>query len=1659
MKVFTQKRILLIPVLVFLIAAIMAIAIPAVASTPESYYGVQVSMGGNVSINYLYTDLGDADSVVVIVRDSAGTELSRNAIPIDEITQNDDGRYVISTKLAAAEMTNYVTVYTQKNGVKLGERHTYSVKTYAAEVLANEEYSEYHAAIKAMLNYGAMAQAHFGVNTNDLANSDVYRGTANPISAVTDIDCAKADWTDGATLKFGGYEAVLESATAFRIYFTYSGSGNLFATVEREGVSAQKSAVYRDSANGRYYVKINNIGATLYDKQYTVKVTDGSDDLSVSASILNYVDTVLVSSDTTKTQKNAVRAMYNHYVWTANAAPQFTDCAHAYTHTEAADANSATDYVCSTCGVSIKKVPDSVEIYKSPIEIAGEYTRVDPLQVGELMTDADGTVFARIHGGNSKNNYNTYRFYGHGAETGKYLVIKYRLPSDNHTPQSTMHWFVKSNATGSAFAKCEVKVSEDNKWHIIVVDLDQMTDDNTGFMPNADGKYYANDMWFRPLSYSKQGTTEDTMDIAYIAMCNDLSDVSELIDETTYERHVSKTVSTLVTTATNECLQHNVIETRTSTACSYECGFCDKDFGVFDLSDINYFCSAKQLADFGVTSSRPIGDHYSYSTTYHEENGVIFARMLYNDEHYREFGGSSGQIYVHGDYHYNPGKCEDSTGRFLVLKIRNTGNTQYKLEISSTGGTLTGSANKKAVNLGTANRWETVVVDLAAFANYSAYDTSENAGICCRITSSGSIIGEDYIDIAYCAIVDDLNEAKQIIGNEETYNYYANINSWATNGVTCNTSTMSCRSECTKKEIAITCAGGKYYIYSCTTCGHYYSTRKFVSNDINWYVTPQYLANKYSYANADQILTDDDGTEFVRMIGGQGSGTYNTLPLGTPGTSLSVGQYYVVKYRLSADNPTKHELQHFFTRSTNAVAGKYDKITYQVHSDGEWHIVVIAIDDYTSTNNYYPNETDGLYYTDSLWMRPLTDGSTGSGIATAEDYIDYAYVALCDTLEDVAELAGDENYELHYSSAGYRVIDPKTGKCAIHNYVESNDGSIYKMECTDCGHVYAEKNIANINKFVSATDTSKFTTLYMPTGNSFPTLETEYNKTTGEYVMYSSHTHNYKNTDGTPKNSEGHMYFFGSHVTGGLLTVPIDRAGQYLVLKFRTFEVSKMVLQARTGDNAYNGSITRTTGFNNGWETVIIDLSEIASYEVGAENTTFSIRMQVFRAATADPAQTVQVAYAAIVDNLDEAAQVIGNDDVNLYTSWSKAPTTYTKTDVACSGSILGHTTANATCTSDRVCDACGITYAEPAGHQYTENRSAQTIASYATADTPATYYKSCVCGKLSDETFTYGKTLNEMVDYTKVERYESIASGITNGEKFLFFTDPHYVTAAADGIIGSSYDNAIGIMGMYYDKVGASFTLCGGDWFNNSNTRENALFNMADINSRMEAAFGDNFYLAVGNHDYNYQTKKADGTGTTSSPHWLTRDELDSAWFSDERYGGKSYYSFSGENTKFYVFDSGIDWSHSAMTDLDKEQVEWFLNELLKNDDAHIALAPHMLYTSGTTLNPGTAKFLEIAEIYNNRGTVAYNGKLYDFADKTGRVEFLIAGHTHIDEVSVYNGIACILTVNNGVNCPSFDLVAVDYDERVIHLVRVSSATTANAQTLDRVVSLDIAE
>lgn len=376
-------------------------------------------------------------------------------------------------------------------------------------------------------------------------------------------------------------------------------------------------------------------------------------------------------------------------------------------------------------------------------------------------------------------------------------------------------------------------------------------------------------------------------------------------------------------------------------------------------------------------------------------------------------------------------------------------------------------------------------------------------------------------------------------------------------------------------------------------------------------------------------------------------------------------------------------------------------------------------------------------------------------------------------------------------------------------------------------------------------------------------------------------------------------------------------------------------------------------------------------------------------------------------------------------------------------GEALGHTGGLAACFKKAVCERCGKEYGKAGGHVYDAMVPAgEYMYSPATLDKCAVYYFSCsLCGRKGSKTFEYGLNVIDgaLNDYLEVYRDGN------DSESFLFFTDPHYISASSTAIWESPYTDDIDIMGKFYDASPATFTLCGGDWLRDSNTKESALDMMARIKGEMAENF-DKYYLMVGNHDYNYQLKNDYGT-IVASPHRFTPEEMADVWF--EEYG-KTYYTFKGENTKFYVFDSGTDWEHNQTTlnDCCHEQINWFLSELEANDDAHIALAPHIYIVTKTTVHPATREYTAISKAYNERGTYTFDGKTYDFSEKTGKVEFLIAGHGHYDFIDELNTIPVILTTTAMTSTfPTFDMIYVDYEERKLHAIRIGNG---ESRTMD---------
>lgn len=291
--------------------------------------------------------------------------------------------------------------------------------------------------------------------------------------------------------------------------------------------------------------------------------------------------------------------------------------------------------------------------------------------------------------------------------------------------------------------------------------------------------------------------------------------------------------------------------------------------------------------------------------------------------------------------------------------------------------------------------------------------------------------------------------------------------------------------------------------------------------------------------------------------------------------------------------------------------------------------------------------------------------------------------------------------------------------------------------------------------------------------------------------------------------------------------------------------------------------------------------------------------------------------------------------------------------------------------------------------------------------------------------------------------------------DSFLFFTDPH--TQHIDANWNSHFEEYLSQIQKVYNSTPTDFVLCGGDWLGNSDTPDVAAFKLGLI-SKSCYTMMPKCYLLVGNHDTNYQGKKDAGAANYTTR--LPDDAIRNLWYYWNK--KRAYFTIDGRNTRFYCFDTGVEnQTLAAYDNYGYEQAEWFAQSLLSETFEHIAIGLHIYRPSNNSesLQPLASLVMQIAVAYNSRSTIAVSGHNYNFSGATGRVEFAIAGHQHMDAVYTYTdgavSIPVIVTTDTGYGTTfpvdaSFDLVFVDYDNRKITCVRVGSGS-------DREINLDV--
>lgn len=299
-----------------------------------------------------------------------------------------------------------------------------------------------------------------------------------------------------------------------------------------------------------------------------------------------------------------------------------------------------------------------------------------------------------------------------------------------------------------------------------------------------------------------------------------------------------------------------------------------------------------------------------------------------------------------------------------------------------------------------------------------------------------------------------------------------------------------------------------------------------------------------------------------------------------------------------------------------------------------------------------------------------------------------------------------------------------------------------------------------------------------------------------------------------------------------------------------------------------------------------------------------------------------------------------------------------------------------------------------------------------------------------------------------KCQRFAALFKDATGrAESFIFFTDPHLSYAENFHPLFENYLNQIKAV---YDNTPTSMCVCGGDWLNNGNTRENACWMLGVIDGAMKARF-DKYINFVGNHDTNYQGYEyiqsgLDGTydQEARAECILSTETIVNLWY---RQQGNAYFAVDGDCTKFYVFDTGLDSSH-AMDDYRREQIAWFARSLIADKPERCAALMHIVDTKGAA-TPMIDAVTRVANAYNNKESVTLHGTTYDFGGSNGTFGFVLGGHKHEDMSYMHNDIPVIMTIDLRVvdSQPSFDLVLVDWGAMKMHLTRVGNG---NSRTID---------
>ena len=955
-------------------------------------------------------------------------------------------------------------------------------------------------------------------------------------------------------------------------------------------------------------------------------------------------------------------------------------------------------YFCKRCDMTVSRieVPYDTAMYFDP-----SYIIEGSHNFGDEACDIvsyDGLAAARYTSKNGTGNKVTvYADSGNAIATGNYMVIKIKL----NAGRSQFRIGISSVQSCNDHLNLEDCVfttmnNVGSGWSTAIIDVSKLTDDDLGYTASADGEHYLCE-----LSLFVDGVaTGEYFDIAHIAFLETLEDAKNFAksENVTYlyadamespdpeldgtpcdhgythpdaNHHYSEPCDVCFDEGGEIMHKYNLNVARNDegkiTRYNLTCGCGKVATDVVISEDINLYTAPSEIT---ITNW---WHGYTYGSAYVDGNDVY--QRLYirgdavGDGATMPLVSGGGDVNRTNDAIYFT-EMSGGAGRYAVLRLRTHDVEQLCLRIATRAGdedttfAPDGYPNNRMWEYN--DEWVTVVIDLEALKAVSPRKTPYSVGdanvtqmtagfqICCIEDFS-----EPYIDLAYFAICDTVEEIASLVPDENVY-----ITAWAANSpmnsLNLKTGELTCRT--CMPELSVS-EDERVYTVTCSVCGSELSVKSF-ENEINFYSLPGQYMNNWATGG---LAATGAVTGTVRID--EGGFMYSEIAV------LEGGSFQMVK------DPSAYVREWKSYSSVKGGSGRY--AVFKVRARGISTLGLVLSDGLNSSFNAdwhltSRNANDVMDYT---WRTYVVDmKAVGSPYYTANadnctqilaalkvsgvdeklgGCVDIAYFAICDDWDEIAEVACDEDkiYFTSWAATAELVEMGIDGGCVNHvPKFDSYADGVCSYVCSVCDKPYRTVEAPEGVNYYSAPGQYYNIWNAGTSGNSTSNALNDLRVDEEGGFLYTSirlyQGASFEMTNGTSTVIRD-VKDCSDTIVGG--------SGRYLVFKIRCDESNSLLnimladgkKATQAGEQMRPASIFE--GSDGEWHVYVVDLVELGhgcygANDAGVKNVAFGFKGEA-GANDIQGTERLDLAYFAVCDDWTEVARVVGDEQV-IYTNW-----------------------------------------------------------------------------------------------------------------------------------------------------------------------------------------------------------------------------------------------------------------------------------------------------------------------------------------------------------------------------------------------------------------------